>query len=803
MMRLNSNQRIIRGVALLMSGVASVFGTAALAQSGQAPPPQITSPNAPVQPQTAAPQVETPIAGRSQNQNGVGEIIVTATRRSENLQRVPISISAISSAQLASRGVTATNDLGSVVPNLQVSSQYGETQPNFSLRGVGVANEFAANTASPIGVYVDEVSQTFRYTHGLQLYDLDRVEVVRGPQGTLYGRNTTGGAINIITREPQLGDINGYVSAGYGNFNRYKVAGAFEITPVADQVGLRVAFTRSEGHGYFQEANPAQSYNHETSYGSLNDFGIRATLRIKLGDKLDISLHGFYANDDPVGYPLEQIGLIGANSAGIGGTNAFGASRTQCCSSFNQVSLNSQGRYLTRDYGGSANIKYNIDDHFSLTSVTGYTASRYVLRIDNDGSQLNIYNVYYDSKGKDFSQDVRLGYDSSRFKAILGAYYGADSILSNNQVQAYDILPDATSLATFNPGVTSSLNIAFGYDQKRKTQAIYGEGTYSLTDKLDLTVGARYTKDHLKFLNASSTPYTNFPGVPVAPGFTLYDNLNLNNSYHNFSGRAILNYKWTDNISTYVSFSRGYRSATYNGFGFISASAVYFVQPERLDSLEGGFKTRFFNDRLQLNGAGFHYDYHNQQVQEVVGGVAYLRSLSGKEYGAELELLARPVRDLTLRGSIGYLDSHYNQANPLLSGVSVAGNRLPFASKITLDGGGDLTVGRIAGGELVLSGEISYKSKFFFDPFNDNLRPNPTGLYGPTNKTNMIQSPGYALVNGRFSYISKRLTIGVWAKNILNKEYFPFGYDTAAAFGSVLLSPGTPRTYGADATFKF
>lgn len=789
--------RITRTFGLLMAGVATIAVAPAAAQSGQAPPPQLESPNSAADPSvTTAPPVPGEAAtGTTAEQNGLGDIIVTATRRAENLQDVPISISAIGAAQLASRGVSTSNDLGAVVPNLQVSSQYGETQPNFSLRGVGVANEFAANTASPIGVYVDEVNQTFRYTHGLQLYDLDRVEVVRGPQGTIFGRNTTGGAVSIFTAQPKLGDFNGYLTGGYGNLDRYKIAGAFEVTPVTDQVGLRVAFTRSKGDGYFREPNRPNNVYGSKSYGGVDDIGVRAILRVKPTEKLDISIKAFYAKDDPIGYPLQYIGLVPPN-----GTDAFGSNRGQCCSSYKEVSLDRGGKFITKSKGLSANIRYDVSDNLSLTSVTGYTRSSYLLNLDNDGTPQDVYTIRYDSDGKDFSQDFRVGYDSEKFKGIIGLYYGKDSISSDNQVRAYNVLPDAASAAQFNPGVTSSLNIAFGYKQKRRTFAIYSEGTYNLTPKLGLTLGGRYTKDHVDFLNAFSTPYSDFPGAPL---FDLYRNFNLKNSYDNISGRAIVNYAWTDQIKTYASFSRGYRSATYNGFGFISTAAVYFVKPEKLDSYELGFKTRFFNDRLQLNGAAFHYDYTNQQVQEVVGGVAFLRSLSAKVNGAELEILARPVGALTLRSAIGFLDTKYNNNNPLLSGVSIGGNELPFASKWTLSFGGDITAARFAEGDLVLSGEVAYKSRFYYDPFNDQLRPNPTGLYGPTNRTSLVQSKNYALVNTRLNYIAKRFSVGIWAKNLFDKQYFPFGYDTAGAFGSVLLTPGAPRTYGGEATIKF
>ncbi|NDH64529.1 MAG: TonB-dependent receptor, partial [Alphaproteobacteria bacterium] len=168
----------------------------------------------------------------------------------------------------------------------------------------------------------------------------------------------------------------------------------------------------------------------------------------------------------------------------------------------------------------------------------------------------------------------------------------------------------------------------------------------------------------------------------------------------------------------------------------------------------------------------------------------------------ELELLARPVRALTLRASLGYLDTKYKN-NQLLSGVDVGGNRIPFASKWTASFGGDLTVAEIGTGKLVASAEVAYKSSIWYDAFNDNQRPDPTALYGPNDRTDLVGSHGYALVNGRLSYSTDKFTVAVWGKNILDKKYYPFGYDTAGAFGTVLLTPGTPRTYGVEATVKF
>lgn len=187
----------------------------------------------------------------------VQEIVVTAQRREQSILKVPVAVTAVAGDALETKGVTNSAQLSMVTPNLQVNSAYGDTQPNFSLRGVSVANEYNSNQVSPIGVYINDVYIVSRTSQGMGLFDLDRVEVLRGPQGTLFGRNTTGGAINFITREPSLHGSNGYLEAGFGSFNTFKLDGAAETTLANDQVGLRAAIDYAVGDGKFKNVFPA------------------------------------------------------------------------------------------------------------------------------------------------------------------------------------------------------------------------------------------------------------------------------------------------------------------------------------------------------------------------------------------------------------------------------------------------------------------------------------------------------------------------------------------------------------------
>lgn len=734
--------------------------------------------------------------GASTSDTGIADIVVTATRRAENLQQVPISVSAISSAQLVTRGVALTNDLATVAPNVTVNTQYGETQPNFTIRGVGVANEFNVNAASPVGVYVDDVYKSFRFTHGQSLFDLDRVEVLRGPQGTLFGRNTTGGAINLITRKPALKGENGYLTAGYGNYNRYKVEGAAEVTMVDDKLGLRVAGYRTKQDGFFREVDPAHNKFGSKRYNGVDSYGARATLRMKPSDRLDITISGQYGHDNPTGSARYAYGIVPNGSGGFTDFSGYSRFTDPLIKSDNQFHMNDMGKFKTIARSGTLNVAWNDGGRFSIISVTGYTSGLYDLNDAADGGPNGLVGYHYHANTRDFSQDLRINYHTDNFNFILGGYYGADRLRARNELGFFGFLPDATSPATFNPGVTSSFNALQVYGQDRKSKAVYGEGNYKFSSKIDLTIGLRYTDDQIKYVNGSSTVYSNFSATGQ-PLFPLFSGLNQKNGSKKVSGRAILNYNFTPDVHGYISFSRGQRSGTYNGFAFQSASQVYFVPPEQLDAYEVGFKTRFFANRLQVNAAAFHYDYKGQQVQEIRGVVGFLTSVDAKVNGAELEMIARPIPDLTLHGNLGYLDTKYAKGS-VISGIDIGGNKLPFAPKITANGGFDFTAAKTSSGNFVLSGDVQYTGLFWYDIFNNDQPPPP----GFTRQIELRQK-AYALLNARLSFVNSRFTLAVWGKNLTNKTYYPTGYNIEGGVGVDLLARGAPRTYGIEGTIRF
>lgn len=837
----------------------------------------------------------------TQDQVGLSDIIVTATKRSENLQDVPVAVSAISSEALQAKGVFETSDLNNTMPNFQVSSPYGQQQPNFSVRGVGVGTEFNANAASPVGVYVDEVYQAFRSSHGQQLYDLEQIEVVRGPQGTLYGRNTTGGAINFITRGPQLDGQNGYATAGYGNFNRINLEGAIEVTPVDDVFGIRLAATYVDSDPYIHNRLPkgpntvtaggASGLNFNTGRdpGGAKSYGLRLSMRFKPTDAIDLKLKVYAAEaeggaeaplptgssrtSDLIDYTNPNFLLGGLFSAlapaGLVPPNYSQSGRGL---GLNEVELDTIGIATSRARGAVFDARIELSDRLKLISVSGIDDGLYSqTQTDCDAAPIRLCALGYRSKFSAFNQDIRLDFDGGPFRAIVGAFYGKDKVTADNRPDFFNFLSDVTTAvglppSYFNPGgafngaglsagsLPTGIRATQHFSQKRTSYAAYGEASYEITPALKVTAGIRYTKDKNRFYDGLTTYYddtgaarlitvSNFIqggalspyflqdvrdeagnvvipsfqglGIPVPGGFE------NSGSAGRVTGRAIVDWKPADDILVYGSYSRGYRSGTFNGLAYGSANQVYFVKPEQVDAFEVGFKSRFLNNRAQLNVAAFYYKYKGQQGQVVdASATANLVSLDGTLKGLEVEAILEPVDGLTLSASFGLLDSKYKNgacpadpadipAFPAQLGscvvssagpVSVGGNPFPYAAKQSASFAADWNVIDEGDNKLTLHGDLNYTGQFYFDSFKDYSRgPLPvvaSGKFG--------EGEGkYWIANARVTYTMGRYSISAWGKNLTDKVYYPFGISLENLFGDGYRVRAQPRTYGVEATLRF
>ena len=720
---------------------------------------------------------------------GITDIVVTAQRRAEKAQATPLAITAIGGPDLQAKGVFETADLSAVVPNMQIISPYGRAQPNISLRGISVANEYNANQASPIGVYIDDAYMASRTSHGMQLYDLERVEVLRGPQGTLYGRNTTGGAVNFITKRPQLEGTSGFAEVGYGKFNRFEASGALDATLIPDKLGIRIAGNYVKSDGMVKNRFPG---GHDLQ--SEDSLGVRVSLLAKPSEDFTIFAKFYHGKDKPW-----QVGnhFIGATPTGVSPLTGYGRGNL----GFYEVEANNPGKFEFDGTGGLLNLAYNTGD-FTLTSITSYDSGGRKLQHDADNAPMDILQIYWNDRFKQFNQEVRVNYDAGRTKAILGGYYGLDKVDVYNQFQFLFFLKGIVPFALPFPAPTSGFGVDSRYRQTRESKAIFGQVEYELTDKLTASVGLRYTWDSLRYSrgNANIIDYNLTPVFNTIPAPGPYDPsafLERSRDFKAFTGRAGLDYKITKDVLLYASYSRGYRAGAINGGGYLSPAQIDFVAPEKVNAYEIGLKSDLLDRRLRLNLAGFYYDYQNQQLQEVIGAVALLRSApKAKIYGFEAEMTALLTNNFKINSTLGLLHTKYEGL--ALSGINLDGNRMPFAPKLTWSGGADWTVAKTGLGTIALNGSFSYASQQWFSPFNDK-----PSYVGDAITNIRQQQKAYWLVNSQLRLDGTRFYGSLWAKNLFNTGYHVYGLDLRAAFAYDYLALGSPRTFGATVCVKF
>ncbi len=812
-------------------------------------------------------------AGPALSATQLEEIQVTATKTTRSVQDVPIAVSAFNPESLDRRGISETSDLTGLVPSLVVISPFGRTQPNFSLRGISVANEFNPNAASPIGIYVNEDYKQFRSTHGMQLFDLDRIEVIRGPQGTLFGRNTTGGAISVYTARPTLGEFgefSGYLRGSYGNYDRWTLEGAVETTLVEDRLAVRLAATENQGDGYIENVTPdtVQSLPElllgtppttpvqavtDDDYASWDDSAIRATVLLAPTDNLEAVLVATFGDAEPIG-AVPIVREFGPPDAAGNFANVFGYNREQFGANDKDEAASDQtGKFVSKTDDYTLTLTWQLADDLTLTSITGYAEGKLDIPHDCDGHPVATCFVNFTADYDQFNQDLRLTWIGDRSTLIAGVYYGEDQIDTlNNEVffgpladlagfptagfatfapisplakEIYDALVEADLAAfpAFNPPVSSYILpppdglgafqgdpavLATGFraesqfTQKRESLAAYVEGTYDFLERWRLTLGLRYTDDSFRLSDLRSTFYDliqNAPQYNAIPLNAVPDQNQVlpdqEDDSGEFTGRAIIDYRVSDDVMTYASYSRGYRAGTFNGKASQSVSQVTFVEPEYVDNYEVGLKSRLLDDRLQFNAALFFADYQDQQVQEIVGATSFLRNASGEMLGLELELESYLSDALLVGLTLGYLDTEYDSGE-IVNGIDIGGNQFPFAPEVSASLFASWEIMRLGEGALEFDAVVRYQDRTWFDPFNDLKTKNN----GP-GKSGQFQDD-YTLVDARLAYRTADYELALWGRNLTDEFYYVSGFDTSA-FLADDLTRGEPMTYGLEARFNF
>ena len=718
------------------------------------------------------------------------EIIVTAQKRAESLQDVPVSITAFSGEALARRQIRGPEDLALSVPNMQTNNVLGDGVPIFSLRGISMS-DFSLSQNGPIATYYDEVYKGNVALLGLAFYDIERVEVLKGPQGTLYGKNTTGGAINLGSRAPDFSN-EAYISLSAGNFNYWQAEGAGQLA-LSDTVAARVAFTWAEADGWMEN-----EFAGAPDANSIDQYGLRASLRYAPSDRFDLVLRASTSLQNPWNYGVSSS----PTEVGIGGTiYPFFGIPADFAEGIDRREINTPDVYRRRLRTDAVALTANwkVTDALTVVSISSWDEGSVLNHEDGDATPLEVSDAVYSGETRQFSQDLRLASDlDGPANFILGVYYNRERI-SNSTTNWFstdiDVNEDGQVDAQdcIDGGFFPTCGYGNEFDQDKDSFAVYSDLQYKITDRLTARAGLRYTKDS-RDLNNFRAILTDLNGNPLFNIIPGSDDLGATTSRDfdddDISGKIGLDYELAADMMVYASYSRGYRGASFNAQAIFSAAELTIADPETLDAVEVGFKSELAGASLRLNGAAFWYGYKDQQFIDIDPDttIAALINLPESEIiGGELELQWLPVADLTLTSGLGLLKSEIKEGTS--QGQDVSGNELVSAPELNFSLAIDWTLPLwTSNWELDAHADGTHVSRQYFDILN---RPTTT-------------QDGYEVFNARLRArpADDRYGISLWVKNITNSIYYTNMIDVAG-LGFLYNHVSAPRTFGLTFDARF
>nr|WP_295660911.1 TonB-dependent receptor [Polymorphobacter sp.] len=733
----------------------------------------------------AAQDSETPAAAAPQVTAGTdGDIVVTARRREETLRNVPIAISAISGAQLAASGIQDIVAVAQSVPNLSLKASRGTNSTLTAfIRGVGQQDP-VAGFESGVGLYLDDVYLNRPQAAVLDVIDVARIEVLRGPQGTLYGRNTIGGAVKYITKRINPKDTEVSLRATYGNYNEADGV-VTASTPITDnfRVGGSVARLSHDGFGR-NLTNGLGNYNKDV-------YAARVSAELEPVPDLSLRFSSDYVKDNS--NPRNGYRLIpGLQSGAPILANVYDT----------RAGLNSPKQSIEA-YGFSGIAELKLSAAFTLKSITAYRRDKTSTSIDFDSLPAQDVDVPAIYKNKQFSQEGQLLYSSDRLNGLVGVYY-----LDATAFNIFDVILDTTGRPIGLPGLTASTLGNVG----TKTWSVFGDFTFDFTDRLSFSAGGRYTNDKRtarifrRNLIGGASP--DLGGAGIQLGAPTSD-FNGTATFKQFTPRASVSFKPTSDHNIYASYSQGFKGGGFDPRGLTTAAPdtnangvrdpqeIYnflLFKPEKVDSYELGWKAKVLDNRVNFSLAGFYANYTDVQIPSsvgaLVGGVQTFVGITtnaGKaEFkGAEFEGLAKLAPEIAGAGSnlnfawsLGYIDAKYKSFINTV-GVQVAQfrqvqNTPKWTASGTLTLSTPLTL--IGAGQLDISPSLSYRSRV-----------------GQFETISPLDQPGYTLLDTSIVWRSDsdRWSVGLHGKNLTDVHYRTGGYQFLAinpTTGAVLSS---------------
>jgi len=755
-------------VSRLAAGVAlaplALYGTAALAAEATAPVQAVSS---------------------SDLQEG--DIVVTAQRREQLATKVPLSLTALDDKAMELRQVVDVKDLQFVAPGIRAGHQQGVTR--IFIRGIGLTS-FSSGADASVAFYADGVYIGRPTAQATAFMDVERIEVLRGPQAVLYGRNATGGALNVISRAPDR-ELSGYANLTAGNYNLFEVEGAISGPLSADgNLRARLATHIIDRGGYGRDL----TQNHAVNNAKAQSF--RGQIQYENGEGTDIRLITEYHHENDYNHYTHSFGAYpGYQLQGVVGTTDGDGNLLQGIAEFGDQDAATALVGKTNKREGIAitlNAKFDLTDALTLSSVTGYRDWDRYNGSNSDGTSAGLGNTYYTEKSKQISEELSLNWSAGALDVVAGLSFYHEKISNHVLVpfrQFYSVL------GPFDYIQDGSMTIdAF---------AAYAQATYSIMDALRITAGGRWSTEKRDQVGTFT-----FGAVTDTSG---------KERWSDFTPKVGLEFDIGPTSMLYASYTEGFKSGTYN-IGQVNP----VINPETIKSFEVGFKSRLFENVLELSGAYFHYKYSDLQVNKVIAiATVTTNAASAKVDGFEMAATLRPVDGLRLDGTFNYLNSRFSEflsTNPLFPGgpntaayatwlaanpdaptpifggaggveQNLAGYKLPGAPRTSFTFGAQYDYDLPNGGVVTVRGDLSWQSRIHFSEFNDkNLSQKKV------TKINLLARYD----SGSF------WTASVWVKNLTNKYVMSNQLVTIALWGYPRYGAvEPPRTVGGTIGLKF
>lgn len=739
-------------------------------------------------------------------ESALGSVTVTANRRQESAQEISTAISVLNGKDLTNQGVgRSAQEVFNYVPNATaVGQQHG--RPRWWIRGVG-AGQQQLDLANPIGFYQDEVYISNSSATGFPIFDIERVEVLRGPQGTKYGKNATGGAVNIISTKPSFkeGKTDDYVKVDYGTFNDKIIQGGVNVPLIDNQLAARLSFYQQDVDGRFKNLFD------DSKDGGLQDGVLRGQFLAKISDDTEALLNLHYRKYKTDG------GITTTNSYVPSGVfrNGYVPSK-----GYNDVNTNAPINNETSQDGASLNFKTQFGK-LAFVSITGYEGFEDESVGDGDNTPLELSRSHGDRRTRQVSQEFRLSSPKEdQWNWLAGVHLFKENIDSATEAAK---LP-ATQVAGQTPAAAGATVTFNSTELKHETTSfsIFGSTTYNWNEKLATTAGLSWATEKKKYdLNRKGSTglgsfsslgrwWESYTGAFSAAGPLTSGTFNVSDSqrWNRWSYDFTPEYKITPTDRVFFKYAHGFKSGGFNTAA-TNLAAVNEVKPEELDSYELGYKSEWLAGRLNFNATAFYYDYQDIQVNvvgfNVLAGqtVSYLQNVDkAKTYGLELEVEALPTNNWHIGGSVGLLSTKYEDAEILNNGGNFDGNRLVRSPNLTANIITDYKIPLSNGSKVVLGGDARYVSKQYYYVTPQGLDANGIDRKG-------LEQDGFAVANARVSYVTpgEKYTFTAYVNNLFDKEWLQHSTPAVSPSAPVIngdnIIQGGVRTVGVSFTSRF